>query len=380
MVNEMVSINCYEEQRMKELNYEQAKWCADYFSNYFDKFSRIDEYIRDQKLSQIDEIPQALPGMGFDADMFDDFNMSPEDMDIEVVDLDNNTWDTCLNMISSHSNMVSIPGKSLKLGVKEKNTNKYIGFIRFGSPVINMRPRNVLLGNVPELVNFNKTCIMGFAIVPTQPFGYNYLGGKLLAAICCSHEVRERLNKKYNMNLCMFETTSLYGSTKASSMYDGMKPMLRNKGLTDSDFIPMINGKPFAELLAYVEDKVGEFVPREASSRKMKIMSFIQSLIKKSLTGDDLQKFKDTISNAKSLTERKRYYVSNYGIENYIDIVNGKTNDIVKAPNFDRYYEKELVEWWRKNAIKRYNKVKSEGRLRHDLEIWTRDSNIDIIR
>ena len=380
MVNEMVSINCYEEQRMKELNYEQAKWCADYFSNYFDKFSRIDEYIRDQKLSQIDEIPQALPGMGFDADMFDDFNMSPEDMDIEVVDLDNNTWDTCLNMISSHSNMVSIPGKSLKLGVKEKNTNKYIGFIRFGSPVINMRPRNVLLGNVPELVNFNKTCIMGFAIVPTQPFGYNYLGGKLLAAICCSHEVRERLNKKYNMNLCMFETTSLYGSTKASSMYDGMKPMLRNKGLTDSDFIPMINGKPFAELLAYVEDKVGEFVPREASSRKMKIMSFIQSLIKKSLTGDDLQKFKDTISNAKSLTERKRYYVSNYGIENYIDIVNGKTNDIVKAPNFDRYYEKELIEWWRKNAIKRYNKVKSEGRLRHDLEIWTRDSNIDIIR
>ena len=380
MVNEMVSINCYEEQRMKELNYEQAKWCADYFSNYFDKFSRIDEYIRDQKLSQIDEIPQALPGMGFDADMFDDFNMSPEDMDIEVVDLDNNTWDTCLNMISSHSNMVSIPGKSLKLGVKEKNTNKYIGFIRFGSPVINMRPRNILLGNVPELVNFNKTCIMGFAIVPTQPFGYNYLGGKLLAAICCSHEVRERLNKKYNMNLCMFETTSLYGSTKASSMYDGMKPMLRNKGLTDSDFIPMINGKPFAELLAYVEDKVGEFVPREASSRKMKIMSFIQSLIKKSLTGDDLQKFKDTISNAKSLTERKRYYVSNYGIENYIDIVNGKTNDIVKAPNFDRYYQKELVEWWRKNAIKRYNKVKSEGRLRHDLEIWTRDSNIDIIR
>ena len=380
MANEMVSINCYEEQRMKELNYEQAKWCADYFSNYFDKFSRIDEYIRDQKLSQIDEIPQALPGMGFDADMFDDFNMSPEDMDIEVVDLDNNTWDTCLNMISSHSNMVSIPGKSLKLGVKEKNTNKYIGFIRFGSPVINMRPRNVLLGNVPELVNFNKTCIMGFAIVPTQPFGYNYLGGKLLAAICCSHEVRERLNKKYNMNLCMFETTSLYGSTKASSMYDGMKPMLRNKGLTDSDFIPMINGKPFAELLAYVEDKVGEFVPREASSRKMKIMSFIQSLIKKSLTGDDLQKFKDTISNAKSLTERKRYYVSNYGIENYIDIVNGKTNDIVKAPNFDRYYQKELVEWWRKNAIKRYNKVKSEGRLRHDLEIWTRDSNIDIIR
>ena len=108
-------------------------------------------------------------------------------------------------------------------------------------PVINMKPRNVLLGNVPELVTFNKTSIMGFVIVPAQPFGYNYLGGKLLAAICCSHWVREKLNDKYGMNLSLFETTSLYGNSKSSSQYDGMKPYLRYKGLTDSDFIPLIH-------------------------------------------------------------------------------------------------------------------------------------------
>ena len=51
----------------------------------------------------------------------------------------------------------------------------------------NMKPRNILLGNVPELVNFNKTCIMGFVIVPSQPFGYNYLGGKLLALNAPDH-------------------------------------------------------------------------------------------------------------------------------------------------------------------------------------------------
>ena len=104
-----------------------------------------------------------------------------------------------------------------------------------------MKPRNTLLGNIPELTSFNKTTIMGFVIVPTQPFGYNYLGGKLLAALCCSHEVREKLNKKYDMNLVMFETTSLYGNSKSASQYDGMKPMLKYKGLTDSDFIPMIH-------------------------------------------------------------------------------------------------------------------------------------------
>ena len=243
-----------------------------------------------------------------------------------------------------------------------------------------MKPRNQLLGNVPELVNFNKTAIMGFVIVPTQPFGYNYLGGKLLAALCCSHEVREKLNKKYGMNLCMFETTSLYGSSKAASQYDGMKPMLRNRGLTDSDFIPMIHGKPFKDLLNYVEDKIGVFIKPDASSRKLKIINAIIGMIKKTLDGNDLDKFKTTITNAKKLTERKRYYVSNYGIENYIDIVNGKTNEIVKAPNFDRYYSAELIEWWRKNATKRYNKLKEQDRLRNDLEVWTPDSNIDIIR
>jgi hypothetical protein len=65
-------------------------------------------------------LPQSLPGMGFDSDMFDDFSISPEDMDIEVVELDNHTWDTCINMISSHSNMVSIPGKALKLPSKKR--------------------------------------------------------------------------------------------------------------------------------------------------------------------------------------------------------------------------------------------------------------------
>ena len=364
---------------MQTLSREEAQYCADTFSNYFDQFTRIDEYMRDQKMAQIDSIPQSLPGMGFDADMFDDFTMSPEDMDLEVLELDNHTWDTCINMISSHSNMVSIPGKALKLAVKEKKTNKFVGFMRFGSPVINMKPRNQLLGNVPELVNFNKTAIMGFVIVPTQPFGYNYLGGKLLAALCCSHEVREKLNKKYGMNLCMFETTSLYGSSKAASQYDGMKPMLRNRGLTDSDFIPMIHGKPFKDLLNYVEDKIGVFIKPDASSRKLKIINAIIGMIKKTLDGDDLDKFKTTITNAKKLTERKRYYVSNYGIENYIDIVNGKTNEIVKAPNFDRYYSAELIEWWRKNATKRYNKLKEQDRLRNDLEVWTPDSNIDII-
>ena len=62
------------------------------------------------------------------------------------------------------------------------------------------------------------------------------------------------LDDKYKMTTCLFETTSLYGSSKAVSQYDGMKPLIRFKGLTDSDFMPMLHGKTYSDLKDYVED------------------------------------------------------------------------------------------------------------------------------
>ena len=94
----------------------------------------------------------------------------------------------------------------------ETNTKSIVGFIRFGSPTINCKPRNDWLGRPPELKRFNRHSIMGFIIVPTQPFGFNYLGGKLLALLSCSHEARTQLNSKYGSDICLFETTSLYGT------------------------------------------------------------------------------------------------------------------------------------------------------------------------
>ena len=366
---------------MKTLNKDQALYCAKIFNDYFGQFNRIDEYMRDQKMSQLnDTISASLPGMGPETEIFDNFDMSPQDMDFEITEPDNTTFDSFLNLISSHTNMSSVPGKNLKIGVKEKNTNKWVGFIRCGSPVINMNPRNILLGNVPELVTFNKTSIMGFVIVPSQPFGYNYLGGKLLAAICCSHKVREMLNNKYGMNLSLFETTSLYGNSKSSSQYDGMKPYLRYKGLTDSDFIPLIHGKPFHDLSTFVENNVGKLVKDDASSRKLKLTTAIIGLVKRSLDGNNLDMFNTTISNAKKLTERKRYYTCNYGIKNYIDIVNGKTKEIIKDDNYNKFNLNNIIEWWKKKATNRYNNLKSDNRMRRELEIWSPNAQIEIIR
>jgi len=239
----------------------------------------------------------------------------------------------------------------------------------------------------PEVMSrFNKSVIMGFNIVPTQPFGYNYLGGKLLAAICCSHTVRETLNKKYDADICMFETTSLYGSSKAMSMYDGMKPLLRFNGLTDSNFAPLINDDNFRSLNDWFRKRNnGEMlVPADASSRKLKTQTKMVSIIKSSLKHHDeaaYAKFCETFSNAKGLTEKKRSFFSTYGYDNVQEYLNLSTNRLTKRENYDKFNIENVISWWRKKASSRYNNLKSDGRLRTQIETWNVNAeNIDIIR
>lgn len=366
---------------MKELTVEQARHVAKYMESYYMNFDRVDDYMREQKLKQIKELPTALPGMGHEEDFFSDYTMHPSEMHFDVRVAKHEPFNEMLAMVTSHQHMKSVPGKSLILTVHETNTQKVVGFISIGSPVINCKPRNTLLGGVPDLSSFNKGAIMGFTIVPVQPFGYNYLGGKLMAGICCSHQVRRMINKKYDTNIVMFETTSLYGNSKSMSMYDGMKPFLRNKGITDSNFVPMMHGQKFWDMKEYVENAIGEeIVPRDASSRKMKATNAIIALCKKYLPKDEKEAFTHMIDHAKSLTEQKRYYVSNYGVKNYIDIVNGKTNKIEKEVNFDRYELPQIIDWWKKKASRRFETISMDDRVRHDLEIWTEDSDIEIIR
>ena len=370
-----------------KLTHEQAVHCANVFSDYFDKFGRIDEYMREQKMASMAERSPVLFGMGPEEDLFSDFAMSPADMEFELIELPQERWDTYLNMISSHSNMTSIPGRCLRLAVLEKKTNKWVGFIRLGSPVINCKPRNQMLGQVftqheGGAQRFNACAAMGFVIVPAQPFGFNYLGGKLLAAICTTHEVRKMLDEKYKMTTCLFETTSLYGSSKAVSQYDGMKPLIRFKGLTDSDFLPMLHGDTYTNLKDYIENITGEdLAPQDASSRKLKISNAMVNMIKVSLKGTpDAAKFTATIENAKNLNEQKRYFISDYGFKNMIDFVNGNAEKLIPGENYEKHHLSNIIEWWRKKAMNRFDTLNTEGRIRSEQEVWTSGKVLDIIR
>lgn len=373
------------------LNRDDAIYAANVFIDYFQSMNRIDEYLRMVKLSRVGEMSRSLPGMGPEDELFQDFSMHPRDMDFKIIEPDNDKFMRYLEITTSHAVESSVPGKSLRWMIKETNTNKIVGFIRIGSPTINSKPRNEFLGKPLDtkskevMKRFNDAAIMGFIIVPTQPFGFNYLGGKLLAGLCCSHLLRETMNQKYNMNVCMFETTSLYGSTKSSSQYDGMKPFLRYKGLTDSNFAPLINDDNFRRLNDWFINKNNgvKLVHDGASSRKLKTQTKMVSIIKASLKNTDETMYKNfckTFDDAKDLTERKRQYMSDYGFSNVKEYLNLETDVLTPKENYDRFNHEEIIDWWRSKASTRYETLKSENRLRTEIEVWSKNSDIDIIR
>ena len=374
------------------LNRNDALYAANVFVDYFASFGRIDDYLRRVKLERMSNYPTSLPGMGPQDDMFNNFSMHPNDMEFECRQVSNEIFVNYLEIVTSHAVEVSVPGKSIKWVVYEKNSGQIAGFIRLGSPTINSKPRNMFLGKPLDTMNkevmkrFNDSTIMGFAIVPTQPFGFNYLGGKLLASICCSHLTKDALDKKYGGPFCMFETTSLYGTTKSSSQYDGMKPFLRHKGETISDFAPLINDDNFRRLNDWFKEKNDgqPLIDKDASSRKLKTQTKMIAIIKASLKGvDDVayNKFVKTYIDAKGLTEQKRSYMSDYGYDNVKEYMNMETDVLRKKDNFDRYSFDGVVDWWRKKAVNRFENLKNDGRLRTELETWNMNaSEIDIIR
>jgi hypothetical protein len=354
---------------MTLLTHDDAVWAAKQFIDYYLRFERIDDYFRMVKADRMKDTPASL--FGPEDDIFDDFGVHPKDMRFSIHTVDTSPkpsskynqalYSQILNMTASNAIEEAIPGRTIKWMVTEDTTGKVIGCIRFGSPTINSKPRNDYFGEVVPLKRINAEFVMGFNIVPVQPFGYNYLGGKLLCLLASSNHLKREFDKKYGTDLKYFETTSLYGTTKGVSMYDGLKPFIRYIGDTQSNFLPLFHDEYFNKMFWWFNEHAnnGErLISADKSSKKIKIQQKMIAIVKKSLKDEGLlQEFIAAIDHAKSLTEKKRTYLGKFG-----------------------YEPQEVIEWWRKKAAKRYDKLKAEGRLRRDLELWDGTQDIDIIR
>ena len=135
-------------------------------------------------------------------------------------------WNCIRTFSSTMKNNANI-GRNLNFVVRDKVTKKYLGVICISSDFLDLTPRDNHIGWPRELKTqggmINHTAI-GSTIVPLQPLGFNYVGGKLLALLCLADPVQELWKKLYGDVLVSVTTTSLYGRTKADglSQYDNL--------------------------------------------------------------------------------------------------------------------------------------------------------------
>lgn len=158
---------------------------------------------------------------------------SPDDyMNLEPVMVLHNgdkaeMWNAVRTFSSTMKNNSNI-GRNLFYVLVDNKTSKYLGVICISSDFLDLTPRDSYIGWTRDVKTqqgmINHTAI-GSTIVPLQPLGYNYMGGKLLALMCLSDTVQNDWREKYGDVLVGVTTTSLYGNTKSGglSQYDGLE-------------------------------------------------------------------------------------------------------------------------------------------------------------
>jgi len=170
------------------------------------------------------------------------FPSEPDDyekLDIEMVYTDENNLDknsagsninkwNCIRTFTSTMKNNSNIGRNMHYIIRDRVSGKYLGVICITGDFIDLTPRDDFIGWGREYKTksgkLNHSCI-GSTIVPLQPLGFNYTGGKLLALLCLSDTVQEQWKKNYGDVLVSVTTTSLYGKSKAGglSQYDNLK-------------------------------------------------------------------------------------------------------------------------------------------------------------
>ena len=171
---------------------------------------------------QFDEVRNLLPS--FD-ELFEFFKDTEWWTKYELIvagkgKFDTRLWNTTRTCIHSQENSTGV-GRHMNafVGFKNKKGFRLLGLISFHSDSRTLTVRDEHIGwttaqnkkHRERIVNMN-TC------VPTQPFGFNFLGGKFLAMVAT--ELVEEWNKKYKTTLVGITTTSLFGS---KSQYQSLK-------------------------------------------------------------------------------------------------------------------------------------------------------------
>jgi hypothetical protein len=280
---------------------------------------------------------------------------------------DNEDW-TLIRIFGHTMSFDQTPGRFLKFLVTDgdKDNPRYIGAISVSSDVIAISDRDTYLGWTSDNKIKDKKLAhsaIGSCIMSTQPIGYNFLGGKLVAAMITTNTVRELWKKLYSQTLVGMTTTSLYGSY---SMYNSLK-WWHKCGSSAGKIAIKPDEDIYKVWHEWVKDNCSEkydaaMTQREGVSgpvtgAKSRVLSMIFS------------KCGIKQSNYQHGYERGVYYSCFY--ENTKDYLQNKIGDdkLIMKDLYKRDTQ-AVCEWWKPKAIERYKKLKSENNLKTNIHFY----------
>jgi hypothetical protein len=263
------------------------------------------------------------------------------------------------------------PGRFIKLLISDSN-DRYLGILSVASDVITIGSRDKYIGWTSEnRLNDGKLThsAIGSCIMATQPFGYNFLGGKLTACLVTSETVRNAWKKIYNDVLVGMTTTSLYGSY---SMYNNLKWWHKCGSTTGKILI-----KPDEKIYQVWHDWI----------KTNKSTEYEKKLTQKEGVSGPVTSAKLRIIQMifDSCGIKTSHYTHGYERGSYSSLFYENSKDffcnkisldkLVMKPLF-KNGDKSILEWWKPKAIERYKKLKQENRLKSDVLFYNKMLNM----
>jgi len=288
-----------------------------------------------------------------------------EDIDpyVEIVDdpKESTRWTEIRKLIHTMS-FDANPGRNVKIYVKDRVSGKILGLVSLGSDVTSLGVRDTYIGwtqdNKYKDGRLNHTTI-ATTIVCTQPLGYNFLGGKLVACMATSPEVRKHWKDKYGQTLIAVGTTSLYG---IHSQYNGI-PHFKTLGESAGKVATKPDDSVYEVWHHWMKENKAEEYARQTAEKegvdgpatgvKQKIINMI---------------FKEVgikASHYQHGFKRGVYFAQMYDNGNEF-LRNEITEDQLVMK--DKYVEGDeyTMKWWKPKAIRRYTTLFDEGRIKDE--------------
>ena len=271
---------------------------------------------------------------------------------------DSSLWNVYRRMLSSASYSPN-PGRLIRSYVKDRVSGKILGLISLGSDVSSLRVRDEYIGwskdNRFVDKKINHSCI-GTTIIPTQPLGYNFLGGKLISVLTTSEVFRKEWYERYGDILVMVNTTSLYG---IQSQYNGI-PHFKTLGVS-SGKIKLTPTKDVFKRTKKWMDKIGVSIEVKDDTKMI-------SARKQNQLGKMCKELGIKFGKYNSGYERGVYSSMMY--TNGKEFLCGKINESELVLN-ERYVngDEKSINWWKEKCIKRYKKLMEENRIK-DETLW----------